>query len=48
MQPWPYTLRLQYLNNLTLDGSAIHAVGEQATWLKDLVLQEHGRAETIG
>lgn len=48
MQPWPYALRLQYLNNLTLDGSAIHAVGEQATWLKDLVLQEHGRAETIG
>ncbi|GAA0778605.1 ATP-binding protein [Castellaniella ginsengisoli] len=43
MQPWPYTLTLQYLNNLDFDYGAIHAVGEQAEWLKTLVRQEQQR-----
>lgn len=45
MQPWPYTLTLQYLNNLELNYDAIHAVGEQAEWLKHLVRTEQQRLE---
>lgn len=40
MQPWPYTLTMQYLNNLSLDYDAIHAVGGQATRLKALICAE--------
>lgn len=43
MQPWPYTLTLQYLNNLEFDYNLIHAVGEQAQWLKAYVEQEQQR-----
>ena len=45
MKPWPYTLTLQYLNNQHLDYGSIHAVGEQAEWLKGLVRREHERLE---
>ena len=45
MQPWPYTLTLQYLNNLAMDYDAIHAVGEQAVWLKEWVQAEQKRLE---
>lgn len=44
MQPWPYTLTLQYLNNLEFDYDAIHAVGELARNLKEYVRQEQARA----
>lgn len=43
MQPWPHTLALQYPNNLEFDYESIHAVGEQAQWLKALVRQEQMR-----
>lgn len=45
MQPWPYTLTLQYLNNLTMNYETIHAVSEQAAWLKALVQDEQQRQE---
>lgn len=40
MQPWPYTLTLQYLNNLDFDFDAIQAVGDQAQRLKQYVERE--------
>ncbi len=43
MQPWPYTLTLQYLNNLEFDYDAIHAVGELAQLLKEYVRLEQVR-----
>lgn len=43
MQPWPYTLTLQFPNNLEFDYDLIHSLGEHAQWLKDYVRQEQLR-----
>lgn len=47
MMPAPYTLCLQYLNNLLLDYDAIQTEGEAARYLKDWVKSEQELIEKI-
>lgn len=47
MLPRPYSMTLQYLNNLDVDYQAIQAHGELAAWLKQLVADEQQRVEQL-
>jgi len=47
LQPFPYTLTLQYANTTKVDFAEVVAEGEQAIWLKEIVAHERERSEKI-
>lgn len=47
LQPFPYTLTLQYANTTKVDFDGVIAEGDQAVWLKQIIAQEREKSEKV-